>query len=65
MITDTADREAAAAKARNAAAASLSRSWYAATIARLGYTDQQIAAVSDELVSALVAHGDPDSIAAT
>ena len=65
VITDTADREAARAKARNAAAASLSRSWYAATIARLGYSDQQIAAVSDELVSALVAHGDPDSIAAT
>jgi probable F420-dependent oxidoreductase len=64
VITDTADREAARAKARNAAATSLSRSWYAATIARLGYSDQQIAAVSDELVSALVAHGDPDSIAA-
>ena len=29
---------------------SLARSWYAATIARLGYTDQRIAAVSDGLV---------------
>jgi hypothetical protein len=62
---DTEDRETARARARDAASASLGRSWYAATIARLGYTDQQIAAVSDELVSAIVAHGDPDSIAAT
>ncbi len=64
VITDTADRETARARARNAVAASLSRSWYAATITRLGYSGQQIAAVSDELVNAIVAHGDPDSIAA-
>jgi probable F420-dependent oxidoreductase len=64
VITDTADREAARAQARQAASASLGRPWYAATIARLGYTGDQIAAVSDELVSAIVAHGDPDSIAA-
>jgi probable F420-dependent oxidoreductase len=64
VITDTADREAARARARSALATSLSRSWYAATIARLGYTGQQIAAMSDELVNAIVAHGDPDSIAA-
>jgi hypothetical protein len=64
VITDTADREAARAQARNAAAASLSRAWYAATIARLGYPQDQIAAVSDELVSEIVAHGDPGSIAA-
>lgn len=64
VIMDTADREAARAKARDAASASLGRSWFAATITRLGYTDQQIAAVSDELVSALVAHGDRESIAA-
>jgi probable F420-dependent oxidoreductase len=64
VITDTADREAARAQARNAAAASLSRAWYAATIARLGYPQEQIAAVSDELVSEIVAHGDPGSIAA-
>jgi len=65
VITDTADRETARARARDAVSASLSRSWYAATIARLGYPDQEIAAVSDELVSAIVAHGDPESIAAT
>jgi len=64
VITDTTDRAAARAKARQAASASLGRPWYAATIARLGYPDEQIAAVSDELVSAIVAHGDPDSIAA-
>jgi probable F420-dependent oxidoreductase len=64
VITDTADRATARARARNAVATSLSRSWYAATVARLGYSDQQMAAVGDELVDAIVAHGDPDSIAA-
>jgi probable F420-dependent oxidoreductase len=65
VITDTRDSETALAKARDAASASLSRAWYAATIARLGYTSEQIAEVSDELVNAIVAHGDPASIAAT
>jgi probable F420-dependent oxidoreductase len=65
VITDTADRETARARARDAVSASLSRSWYAATIARLGYQDQEVAAVGDELVSAIVAYGDPESIAAT
>jgi probable F420-dependent oxidoreductase len=65
VITDTADRDTARARARSAVSTSLSRPWYAATIARLGYPEQQIAAVSDELVSDIVAHGDPDSIAAT
>jgi probable F420-dependent oxidoreductase len=64
VITDTADRETARATARSVAAGSLGRSWYAATIARLGYPDQQITAVSDDLVSDIVAHGDPDAIAA-
>ncbi len=63
-ITDTTDREAARASAKTTVAASLGRSWYAATIARLGYSDQQIAAVSDDLVTAIVGYGDPDSIAA-
>ena len=65
VITDTADRETARARARDAVSTSLSRSWYAATIARLGYPEQEIGAVGDELVSAIVAHGDPESIAAT
>jgi probable F420-dependent oxidoreductase len=64
VITDTADRETARASARSVAAASLDRPWYAATIARLGYTNQQINAMSDDLVNDVVAHGDPDSIAA-
>jgi probable F420-dependent oxidoreductase len=63
-IIDTSDRETARAQARQAAAASLGRPWYAAAIAGLGYPEQQIAAVADDLVGALVAHGDPDSIAA-
>jgi probable F420-dependent oxidoreductase len=65
VITDTVDREAALAAARKSVAASLSRTWYAATIARLGYSDEQIAAVSDDLVGAIVAHGSPESIAAS
>jgi hypothetical protein len=64
VITDTADPVAARVRAREAAAASLSRAWYAATIGRLGYAEQEIAEVSDGLVDAIVAHGDPDSIAA-
>jgi probable F420-dependent oxidoreductase len=64
VIADTAGRDAARAAARTAAATSLSRPWYAAAIAQLGYPDQQIAAVDDELVSAIIAHGDPGSIAA-
>ena len=63
VITDTADRAAAHAKAREAVAASLSRALRPATLTGLGYTDKQIAEVNDDLVDALVAHGDPDSIA--
>jgi probable F420-dependent oxidoreductase len=64
VITDTSDLPAAKTLARHAASSSLGRSWFAGTIARLGYTHQQIAAVSDDLVDAIVAHGAPDSIAA-
>lgn len=63
-IIDTDDAAAARAQARQAAAASLGRPWYAAAIAGLGYSEQQIASVADDLVGALVAHGDADSIAA-
>jgi probable F420-dependent oxidoreductase len=64
VITDTTDREAARATARSVAAGSLSRPWYAAAIAGLGYREEQVAAVADDLVDAIVGHGDPDSIAA-
>jgi alkanesulfonate monooxygenase SsuD/methylene tetrahydromethanopterin reductase-like flavin-dependent oxidoreductase (luciferase family) len=63
VITDTTDREAAHAKARDAVAASLGRTVRPTTLAWLGYTDKQIAELNDDLVNALVAHGDPDSIA--
>jgi probable F420-dependent oxidoreductase len=63
-ITDTADPAAARAKARSAVETSLSRTWYAATLARLGYPDEEIIAVSDALVNAIVAHGNPESITA-
>jgi probable F420-dependent oxidoreductase len=64
VITDTADRAAAREQARQSAATMLARPPYAASIARLGYDADQVAAVSDDLVQALVAHGDPDAIAA-
>ena len=63
-VIDAADRETAREQARQAAVASLGRPWYAAAIAGLGYSEEEIAAVGDDLVGALVAHGDPDSIAA-
>ncbi len=44
------DRDRARAVAREAMSASLGRPSYAAAIARLGYGDQEIAAVSDRLV---------------
>ena len=65
VVTDTADREAARAQARHAALASLSRPRHAATIASLGYPADQITAVSDEIINAIVAYGDRDSIAAS
>jgi probable F420-dependent oxidoreductase len=63
VITDTSDREAAHARARDSVAASLNRAVRPATLTWLGYTDKQIAGVDDDLVSALVAYGNPDSIA--
>jgi probable F420-dependent oxidoreductase len=63
VITDTTDREAAHAKARAAVAASLGRTMRPTALTWLGYTDEQVAELDDDLVNALVAHGDPDSIA--
>nr|WP_265737844.1 LLM class flavin-dependent oxidoreductase [Actinacidiphila oryziradicis] len=60
-----ADRDRARSTARERVSASLSRPSYAATIARLGYPDQDIAEVSDPLVDAIVGHGDPAAIATT
>jgi len=65
VVADTTDRDAALAAARSVAAASLGRPWFAATVAALGFTNEQITAPGDDLVSAMVAHGDPDSIAAS
>ncbi|WP_277032498.1 LLM class flavin-dependent oxidoreductase [Actinacidiphila oryziradicis] len=53
-----ADRDRARSTARERVSASLGRPSYAATIARLGYPDQDIAEVSDPLVDAIVGHGD-------
>lgn len=59
------DLDRARAVARERAAASLGRPSYAATMVRVGYPDREIAEVSDHLVDAIVAHGDPAAITAT
>jgi probable F420-dependent oxidoreductase len=57
------DRDRAKASARASVATRLGQPWYAAAMTRLGFSDQDVADVSDKLVDALVAHGDPASIA--
>jgi probable F420-dependent oxidoreductase len=64
LIVDP-DLDRARELARQGVSASLGRPSYAANMARSGYSDQEIAEVSDELVAAIVAHGDPAAIAAT
>jgi probable F420-dependent oxidoreductase len=64
VIMDSSDPDAAFAQARAGLAASLGRAWYAAAVARLGYSGQGPDSVSDELVRAVVAVGGPGSVAA-
>jgi probable F420-dependent oxidoreductase len=60
-----ADPDQAKAAARQRVAGRLAMpGTYAATMARLGYTEQDISEVSDRLVDAVVAHGDAAAIAA-
>jgi len=58
------DVDRAKAAAREAVSNRLGESSYAARIAGLGYSTQDIAEVSDRLVNALIAHGDSTAIAA-
>ncbi|MEV1249537.1 TIGR03620 family F420-dependent LLM class oxidoreductase [Nonomuraea sp. NPDC050022] len=58
------DRDRARAIAREWVSGSLRQTWYAAALARFGYSDQEIAEVSDRVVDAIIAHGDPADIAA-
>jgi probable F420-dependent oxidoreductase len=62
-VADT-DRDRAKAIARQTVSGALGRPSYVASMARLGYADQDIAEVSDRLVNAIVGHGDPSEIAA-
>ncbi|MCU1680369.1 MAG: hypothetical protein JWQ81_1108 [Amycolatopsis sp.] len=62
IIPDT-DADRAKAAARDTVAARLDQPWYSAGMARLGYSDDEIAQVSDRLVEATVAYGDPAAIA--
>ena len=63
VIPDT-DRDRARAVARERLAAVLGQPSNAAALVRLGYSEQEVTEVSDRLVDAIVAHGDPAAIAA-
>jgi probable F420-dependent oxidoreductase len=63
VIADS-DREQAKAAARDTASNLLGQPSYAATMARLGYSEQDITQVSDRMVDAIIGHGDPAAIAA-
>jgi probable F420-dependent oxidoreductase len=64
-VAADADPERAKAAARQTVAGRLAApGTYAATMARLGYSEQEIAGVSDRLVDALVGYGDAAAIAA-
>jgi probable F420-dependent oxidoreductase len=64
-IVADADAGRAQATARQQVGARLGQpGTYAATMARLGYTEQEITEVSDRLVDAIVGYGDPARIAA-
>jgi probable F420-dependent oxidoreductase len=64
-IVADADPDRAKAAARQTVAGRLGQpGTYAATMARLGYTEQEITEVSDRLVDGIVGHGDAAAIAA-
>ena len=61
-VAPDSDRDRAKATARETVSGSLGRRSYAATMAGLGYSARDIAEVSDRLVNAVVAHGNPAGI---
>jgi probable F420-dependent oxidoreductase len=61
-VAPDSDRDRAKAIARETVSGSLARPSYAATITRLGYSARDIADVSDRLVNAVVAQGNPARI---
>jgi probable F420-dependent oxidoreductase len=61
VVSDT-DADQAKATARETVSGWLGRRSYAATMAQLGYSARDIAEVSDRLVNAVVAHGNPAGI---
>jgi probable F420-dependent oxidoreductase len=63
VVADS-DRDRAKATAREKVSDMLGRPSYAAAIARLGYSDQELAEVDDRLVNAIVGLGAPAAIAA-
>lgn len=62
-VIPDADADRAKAAARESVSGRLAAPSYAARIAGLGYSAQEIAEVSDRLVDAIVAHGDSTAVA--
>lgn len=63
VLDDDLDR--ARATARERAKASLAQPSFTQAMVRLGYSEQELADVSDRVVDAIIAHGDPAAVAAT
>ncbi|WP_326643508.1 TIGR03620 family F420-dependent LLM class oxidoreductase [Nonomuraea fuscirosea] len=63
MVPDS-DPARAREGARERVSAGLAQPWFAAAVARLGFSEQEIAEVSDRLVDTMIAHGEPAAIAA-
>jgi probable F420-dependent oxidoreductase len=61
-VAPDSDRDRAKATARETVSSWLGRRSYAAAMAQLGYSAHDIAEVSDRLVNAVVAHGNPAGI---
>jgi probable F420-dependent oxidoreductase len=64
MVIPDNDAERAKDVARQTVSANLGRGSYVATMAGLGYSDRELADVSDRIVDDVVGHGGPEAIAA-
>ena len=64
MVVAVPDADGAKDVARQTISANLDRPSYAATMARLGYPEPELAEVSDRIVDAVVGYGGPEPIAA-
>jgi alkanesulfonate monooxygenase SsuD/methylene tetrahydromethanopterin reductase-like flavin-dependent oxidoreductase (luciferase family) len=64
MVIPDNDADRAKDVARQTVSANLGRGSYVATMAGLGYSDRELADVSDRIIDDVVGHGGPEAIAA-